>query len=106
MAESVSRLSPLNEEPQNPTETVGTPFPIQPKPRPRWGLFRLTSIGGWIGDTLAQSVNYAVKSSYLLGFLEAVPEASAGMTDAKTHEQKFEAVVDEVKKATVLIIGY
>jgi TPR repeat protein len=56
--------------------------------------------------TLAQSVNYAVKSSYLLGFLEAVPEASAGMPDAKTHEQRFEAMVDDVKKATVLIIGY
>jgi TPR repeat protein len=56
--------------------------------------------------TLAQSVNYAVKSSYLLGFLEAVPEASEEMPDAKTHEQKFEAVVDDVKKATVLILGY
>jgi TPR repeat protein len=56
--------------------------------------------------TLAQSVNYAVKSSYLLGFLEAVPEASEGMPDAKTHEQKFEAMVVDVKKATVLIIGY
>ena len=56
--------------------------------------------------TLAQSVNYAVKSSYLLSFLEAVPEANAEMPDAKTHEQKFEAVVDDVKKATVLIIGY
>lgn len=56
--------------------------------------------------TLAQNVNYAVKSSYLLSFLEAVPEASAEMPDAKTHEQKFEAVVDDVKKATVLIIGY
>ena len=56
--------------------------------------------------TLAQSVNYAVKSSYLLSFLEAVPEASAGIPDAKTHEQKFEAVVDDVKKSTVLIIGY
>ncbi len=56
--------------------------------------------------TLAQSVNYAVKSSYLLGFLEAVPEASEGMPDAKTHEQRFEAMVDDVKKATVLIIGY
>jgi S1-C subfamily serine protease len=56
--------------------------------------------------TLAQSVNYAVKSSYLLGFLEAVPEASEGMPDAKTREQKFEAMVDDVKKATVLIIGY
>jgi TPR repeat protein len=56
--------------------------------------------------TLAQSVNYAVKSSYLLGFLEAVPEASEGMPDAKIHEQRFEAMVDDVKKATVLIIGY
>jgi S1-C subfamily serine protease len=56
--------------------------------------------------TLAQSVNYAVKSSYLLGFLESVPEASEGMPDAKTHEQEFEAMVDDVKKATVLIIGY
>ena len=56
--------------------------------------------------TLAQNVNYAVKSSYLLGFLEAVPEASAGMPDAKTHEQKFESMVDDVKKATVLILGY
>jgi TPR repeat protein len=56
--------------------------------------------------TLAQNVNYAVKSSYLLGFLEAVPEVAGGMLDAKTGERKFEAVVDDVKKATVLIIGY
>jgi S1-C subfamily serine protease len=56
--------------------------------------------------TLAQNVNYAVKSSYLLSFLEALPEASAGMLDAKNNEQKFEAVVDDVKKATVLIIEY
>jgi len=55
---------------------------------------------------LAQSVNYAVKSSYLLSFLEAVPEVGAGMVDAKTRDQKFEAVVDDVKKAAVLIIGY
>ncbi len=51
-------------------------------------------------------MNHALKSSYPLNFLEAVPEASAGMPDAKTHEQKVEAVVDDVKKATVLIIGY
>ena len=56
--------------------------------------------------TLAQSVNYAVKSSYLLSFLEAVPEVSEGLLEAKTNDQKFEAVVDNVKKATVLIIGY
>jgi TPR repeat protein len=56
--------------------------------------------------TLAQSVNYAVKSSYLLSFLEAVPEVCDGLLDAKTNDEKFEAVVDDVKKATVLIIGY
>jgi TPR repeat protein len=56
--------------------------------------------------TLAQNVNYAIKSSYLLSFLEAVPEVSGGLLDARTNDQKFEAVVDDVKKATVLIIGY
>ena len=56
--------------------------------------------------TLVQSVNYAVKSSYLLSFLEAVPEVSKGLLDAKTNEQKFEVVVDDVKKSTVLIVGY
>ncbi len=56
--------------------------------------------------TLAQSVNYAVKSSYLLGFLESVPEANSGIPDALTDARKFEAVVSDVKKATVLIIGY
>jgi S1-C subfamily serine protease len=56
--------------------------------------------------TLAQNVNYAVKSSYLLSFLEAVPETNAAMLEAKTHEQKFESMVDDVKKATVLVVVY
>ena len=56
--------------------------------------------------TLAQNVNYAVKSSFLLSFLEAVPEVGAEMLEANTNEQKFEAVVDNVKNATVLILGY
>lgn len=34
--------------------------------------------------TLAQNVDYAVKSSYLLSFLEAVPEVAAEMLDEKT----------------------
>ena len=55
---------------------------------------------------LAQSVNYAVKSSYLISFLEAVPEVGTGMLDAKTNDRKFVAVVDDVKKAAVLILGY
>jgi S1-C subfamily serine protease len=55
---------------------------------------------------LAQNVNYAVKSSYLLSFLESLPGASAEIPDAKTERQKFETVVDDVRKATVLIVGY
>ncbi len=55
---------------------------------------------------LAQNVNYAIKSSYLLSFLESVPEAAEGITDAKSDEQKFESIVDEIKQASVLIIGY
>lgn len=42
--------------------------------------------------TLAQNVNYAVKSSYILSFLEAVPEVGPGLLEAKTNEQKFESV--------------
>jgi S1-C subfamily serine protease len=56
--------------------------------------------------TLAQNVNYAVKSSYVLSFLEAIPAVSSGLLAGRTEEQKFESVVDDVKSATVLIIGY
>lgn len=31
---------------------------------------------------------------------------SSGLLEAKTNNQKFEAVVDDVKKAAVLIVGY
>ncbi len=56
--------------------------------------------------TLAQNVNYAVKSSYVLSFLEAIPAVSNGLLAGRTEEQKFESVVDDVKSATVLIISY
>ena len=56
--------------------------------------------------TLAQNVNYAIKSIYLLNFLKTTSEIDGGLIEAKTNDQKFEAMVDDVKKATVLIIGY
>lgn len=56
--------------------------------------------------TLAQNVNYAVKSSYLLSFLEAIPAATEGLLDERHAEQKFEVVVEDVKKATVLVVVY
>jgi hypothetical protein len=35
-----------------------------------------------------------------------VDGVSGGLLEAKTNDQKFEAVVDDVKKAAVLIVGY
>jgi len=37
-------------------------------------------------------VNYAVKSSYLLSFLESVPEVAAKLKDAHSKDRKFEDV--------------
>jgi len=42
---------------------------------------------------LPENVNYAVKSSYLLSFLESVPEVSARLKEPETKERKFEDVV-------------
>jgi len=53
---------------------------------------------------LAENVNYAVKSSYLLSFLESVPEVAAKLKDANTKERKFEDVVKSVEQATVLVL--
>jgi hypothetical protein len=42
---------------------------------------------------LPENVNYAVKSSFLLSFLESVPEVSAKLKEPETKERKFEDVV-------------
>ena len=51
-------------------------------------------------------MNYAVKSSFLLGFLESVPTISAKLKEPGTKEQKFEAVVQSAEKAAVLVLVY
>ena len=58
------------------------------------------------GGALAENVNYAVKSSYLLSFLESVPEVAAKLKDAHTKDRKFEDVVKAVEQATVLVLVY
>ena len=55
---------------------------------------------------LAENVNYAVKSSYLLSFLESVPEVAAKLKDAHMKDRKFEDVVKAVEQATVLVLVY
>ncbi len=51
-------------------------------------------------------VNYAVKSSYLLGFPKSVPEVSAKLKEPETKERKFEEVVKSAEQAAVLVLVY
>ena len=55
---------------------------------------------------LPENVNYAVKSSYLLSFLESVPEVSAKLKEPNTREMKFEDVVKVAEQAAVLLLVY
>jgi hypothetical protein len=59
-----------------------------------------------VGGALPENVNYAVKSSFLLSFLESVPDVSAKHKAPNTKEEKFEDVVKEAQTATVLVLVY
>ena len=56
--------------------------------------------------SLPENVNYAVKSSYLLSFLESVPDVSVKLKEANGKEIKFEEVVEKAKQAAVLVLVY
>ena len=51
-------------------------------------------------------MNYAVKSSFLPGFLKSVPEVSAKLKEPRTAERKFEEVVKNAEQAAVLVLVY
>ena len=55
---------------------------------------------------LPENVNYAVKSSFLLSFLESVPDVSAKLKEPNTKERKFEDVVKDAEQAAVLVLVY
>jgi hypothetical protein len=55
---------------------------------------------------LPENVNYAVKSSFLSGFLESVPAVSAKLKTPNTADQKFEDVVKSAQDAAVLVLVY
>ena len=59
------------------------------------------------GALLPQGVmNYAVKSSYLLSFLESVPDVASKLKEPSAKEKKFEDVVKEAEQAAVLVLVY
>jgi hypothetical protein len=51
-------------------------------------------------------MNYAVKSSFLLSFLESVPAVSATLKAPVTADRKFEEVVKSAQDAAVLVLVY
>jgi S1-C subfamily serine protease len=55
------------------------------------------------GD-LPQNVNYAVKSSFLLGFLESVPEVVAKLKEPNISELQVADLAEKAKRAAVLIL--
>ena len=55
---------------------------------------------------LPENVNYAVKSSLLLSFLESVPAVSTKLKAPNTADQKFEEVVKSAQQAAVLVLVY
>ena len=56
---------------------------------------------------LPENVNYAVKSSCLLSFLELLAEGhNAKLKEPNTKERKFDDVVSDAEKAAVLVVVY
>jgi hypothetical protein len=53
---------------------------------------------------LPENVNYAVESSYLLSFLESVPDVASKLKALATQERKFEEVVKSAEQAAVLVL--
>jgi hypothetical protein len=51
-------------------------------------------------------LNYAVKSSLLLSFLESVPDLATKLKEPNTKDEKFEDVVKSTQDAAVLVLVY
>jgi S1-C subfamily serine protease len=56
--------------------------------------------------SLPENVNYAVKSSFLLSFLESVPDVANKLKEPNTKDAKFEDVVKSAQDAAVLVLVY
>jgi S1-C subfamily serine protease len=59
-----------------------------------------------MSGSLPENVNYAVKSSFLLSFLESVPDVVNKIKEPSTKDEKFEDVVKDAQNAAVLILVY
>ena len=56
--------------------------------------------------SLPENVNYAVKSSLLLSFLESVPDVDAKLKEPNAKDESFEEAVKSAQDAAVLVLVY
>ena len=56
--------------------------------------------------SLPENVNYAVKSSFLLSFLESLPNVANQIKEPNTKDEKFESVVKSAEQTAVLVLVY
>jgi hypothetical protein len=63
-------------------------------------------MSGALPEVLADchQLNYAVKSSLLLSFLESVPDVGADLKAPNTKDERFEDVVKSAQDAAVLVL--
>jgi len=59
-----------------------------------------------VSGALPENVNYAVKSSLVLSFLESVPNVDAKLKAPNMADEKFEDVVKSAQQAAVLVLVY
>jgi hypothetical protein len=57
-----------------------------------------------VSGALTENVNYAVKSSMLLSFMESVRAVSAKLKAPSTADRKFENLVKSAKDAAVMVL--
>jgi hypothetical protein len=55
---------------------------------------------------LPENVNYAVKSSFLLSFLESAPEVASKLKEPASARMPSEQVIEKAKAATALVLVY
>ena len=75
--------------------------------RPRcWRTATNAAVALAASGALPENVNYAVKSSLLLSFLESVPDVANKLKVPNTADEKFEDVVKSAQAAAVLVLVY
>jgi CheY-like chemotaxis protein len=55
---------------------------------------------------IPENVNYAVKSTFLLGFLEAAPEVAGKLKKENARTRKFDDVIKSIEEASALVNVY